>query len=184
MRKIITAFILLTFVNALSQEDNKDVIKTSKIKKTTTYDKNGKKEINKIKVVTTETQENNFNPNQKEQLNQDKVSTPIEISRVIMIDNDKDPFYDKTIKVKFYKLKSKKYALKSEKNNLTISYYDGNKEIVIGSAIKSKFNKYYILHSKQYNGVGYFNKNDEFIIEYYNPKNNTNEFKIFEKFGA
>ncbi|EDP97522.1 hypothetical protein U8527_04195 [Kordia algicida OT-1] len=176
MKKLIAAAFLLSGMIVFAQNDK---IVTTKVKKQTVV-KNGEKVDKKVKVITTKTQEVKFDKDQKHQLNQDRVPAPIAVTKVYMIDNDKDPFYDKVTKVKYYNMDNKKYAFSAEGNALNISYFENDKEVNVGKAVRSKFNNYYVISSKKMNGVGYFTKDNDFVIEYYSPTENDTKIMMFE----
>lgn len=176
MKKLIIAAILVTGTFAFAQNDK---IKTTKTTKTTVVE-NGEVINNKVTVVTEKTQEVKFDNTQKHQLNQDRVPAPIAVTKIVMVDNDKDPFYDKLIKVKYYNKDNKKYAFKAEGNSLSISYFEGETEVQIGKAVRSKYNNYYLITSEEMNGIGYFTKDNDFVMEYYDPKTDDTNMMIFE----
>ena len=145
MKKLIIAAILLTGMFAFAQ---KDKIVTTEVKKTTTV--KGDEVINtKVKVITEKAQKVEFAEGQKHQLNQDRVMAPIAVTKTFMIDNDKDPFYDKITKVKYYNMNNRKYAFSAEGNSLNMSYTENGKEINIGKAVRSKYNNYYVISKKK-----------------------------------
>ena len=97
-----------------------------------------------------------------------------------MIDNDKDPFYDKVTKVKYYNMGDKKYAFRAEGNSLNMSYIVDEEEVNIGKAIRSQRNNYYVISSKEMNGVGYFTKENDFVLEYYDQESDDTKIVVFE----
>lgn len=176
MKKLLIVAFLLSGMIAFAQNDE---VKTTKIKKTTEV-KNGEVINTKVKVITEKKQEVKFAENQKHQLNQDRVMAPIAVTKTFMIDNDKDPFYDKVTKVKYYNMNDKKYAFQAEGNALNISYLENEKEVNIGKAVRSKYNNYYVISTKEMNGVGYFTKDNDFIIEYYDTEAQDTKVVMFE----
>jgi hypothetical protein len=156
-----------------------DKIKTTKTTKTTVVE-NGEVINKKVKVITEKTQKVKFDKTQKHQLNQDRVVAPIAVTKIFMIDNDKDPFYDKVTKVKYYNMDNKKFAFQAEGNSLKISFFEGEKEVNIGKAVRSQYNNYYVISSKEMNGVGYFTKDNDFVVEYYDAKKDDTKVLIFE----
>ena len=121
-----------------------------------------------------------FAESQKHQLNQDRVLAPIAVTKTFMIDNDKDPFYDKVTKVKYYNMGDKKYAFRAEGNSLNMSYIVDEEEVNIGKAIRSQRNNYYVISSKEMNGVGYFTKENDFVLEYYDQESDDTKIVVFE----
>lgn len=176
MRNLIAIALLLTGTFVFAQNDK---IVTTKTKKTSVV-KDGEVINKKVKIITEKTQKQKFDKSQKHQLNQDRVVAPIAITKIFMVDNDKDPFYDKVTKVKYYNMDNKKYAFQAEGNSLKISFFENDKEVNIGKAVRSQFNNYYVISAKNINGVGYFTKDNDFVMEYYDEKSDDTKFIIFE----
>ena len=55
--------------------------------------------------------------------------------------------------------------MKANKKGFTLSDAEKNN---IGYAARSSNNQYYILNMDNYSGVGYFNNEGNFVVEYYN----------------
>ncbi|WP_430411750.1 hypothetical protein [Kordia sp.] len=176
LKNIVAAAILLSGTIVFAQNDK---VVTSEVKKTTVVE-NGEVINKKVKVITEKTQKVKFDKSQKHQLNQDRVIAPIAVTKIFMVDNDKDPFYDKVTKVKYYNMNNKKYAFQAEGNALKMSFFEGEKEINIGKAVRSQHNNYYVISSKEMNGVGYFTKDNDFVLEYYDPKADDTKVLVFE----
>ena len=92
-----------------------------------------------------------FNPNQQYLLNQQLIKTPINVTKVIMIDEDKDNFYDRAVKVN-YTLPAGNALV--EDNNLNLSEISHNVDTDDSE-------------NKNYTGSGYFNDKGKFIAKYY-----------------
>lgn len=180
MKNVILGILSIASVSMLNAQS--DIIKTSQTEKTTKINEDGVAYNTKVKVITEKKQRTQFEPSQKYQLNQDRANTPITVEKTIMIDNDIDPFYDKKIKVKYFKFNGKKYSFFIDQNSVLVTYKLNDKDITSTTAIKSKNNNFYIVKGADFNGVGYFNKHNDFVVEYYNAKTNTTEFAIFETF--
>lgn len=159
-----------------------EVIKTTEVKKAKKVNEKGEVYNTKVKVVTQKEKEMKFDPKQKHKLNQDVVESPITVDKTIMVDNDSDAFYDTKTKVKYFKYKGNKYDFLIDKNNLLITYKLDDKDITSARAIKSMNNNFYIVEGKEFNGVGYFNKYGDFIIEYRNNESKKVEYAVFETF--
>ncbi|TYP99321.1 hypothetical protein C7447_102643 [Tenacibaculum adriaticum] len=177
MRNLILSAIMLSGTMLCAQTDK---MVTTKVKKETNVSDNGVIYNTKVKVVTEKTKNTQFDPAQKHQLNQDRVASPVSVTKTVMIDNDMDPFYDKTTQIKYYNFKGKKYGFHVNKNSLLITYRVDNKDISSARAIKSKYNNYYVINGKDFNGVGYFNKDNDFVVEYYDQKTDDTEIAVFE----
>lgn len=180
MKKIIMGLLLTGSIASLNAQT--EVIKTTEVKKAKKINEKGLVYDTKVKVVTKKEKQTKFNPNQKNKLNQDVVASPITVDKTIMVDNDSDIFYDSKAKVKYFKYKGNKYDFLIDKNNLLITYKLNNEDITSARAIKSINNNFYVVEGKDFNGVGYFNKYGDFIIEYKNQESNNLEQAIFETF--
>lgn len=176
MKKILTVAVLLATTIGFAQNDK---VVTTEVKKQKVM-KNGEMVNKKTKIITEKKQKVAFDKSQRYELNQDRVPAPVETTKIYMIDNDKDPFYDKITKVKYYDMDNKKFALVSDENTLKINQIINDDEMTLGKAVRSKYNDYYIINSKKMNGVGYFTKDNEFVIEYYSPKNKKTQILIFQ----
>ena len=176
MKKILIGALLLSGLTVFAQEDK---VVTTQVKKQTVVE-NGEVINKKVKVVTEKRQDVKFDESQKHQLNQDRVPAPVAVTKTIMIDNDKDPFYDKVTKVKFYNMDNKKFAFRADGNSLNIGLMEDGEEKNIGRAVRSKFNNYYVITARDMNGVGYFTKDNDFVIEYYDPEAKDTKVVMFE----
>lgn len=177
MRNLILSLLVVAGTSVYAQTDK---MVTTKVKKETKVNSKGELYTTKVKVKTTKMKDTRMNPNQKHQLNQARVASPVTVTKTVMIDNDKDPFYDKATKLKYYKYKGKKYDFSANKNSLLISEIRNNKAVSTTTAVKSKYNNYYIIYGPEFNGIGYFNKDNDFVVEYYDKVVGDTEFAVFE----
>ncbi|WP_046756215.1 hypothetical protein [Kordia jejudonensis] len=176
MKKILA--IALLFSGTLMFAQTEKVV-TSKTKKTTTM-KNGEMINTKVKVITEKTKQVKFDKSQRYQLNQDRVPAQTAVTKIYMIDNDKDPAYDEITKVKYYTINNKKYAFKLNDNDLDISFFENDQEVNVGRAVQSKYNDYYVINSKEMSGVGYYTKDNDFVMEYYDTDSNEVKVLVFD----
>lgn len=173
---------LLTIGSIITVNAQKEVVKSTTVKKNQKITKNGETYNTKVKVITKKEKTARFNPDQKNKLNQDLVASAVVVEKTIMIDNDKDPYYDTKTKVKYFKYKDVKYSFFIDKDNLLVTYKVDDKDITSATALKSINNNFYIVEGKDFNGTGYFNKHGDFIIEYRNKTSDKIEYAIFETF--
>lgn len=174
---ILTALLIgaITTVNAQT-----DILETKKVDRDIKVTENGTVYDTKVKVITKKTQNTVMNPEQKYQVNQDRIASPITVEKTIMIDNDLDPFYDKTVTMKYYKYKGKTYNFSTDDRGLILAYKSGNKVINSTRAYRTKSNRFYIVSGTEFNGVGYFDQNKNFVVEYFNKVTNNTEYVVFE----
>ncbi|CAM1366758.1 hypothetical protein [Tenacibaculum soleae] len=180
MKNLFIGLLLVGVITTVNSQT--EVVKTTKVEKSQKVDKNGVKYNTKVKVVTEKSQKVKFNPNQKNKLNQKIVDSPITVTKNIMVDNDKDPFYDTKTKVTYFKYKQVKYDFLINQNDLLITYKLKDKDITSAKALKSINNNFYVVAGNDFNGVGYFNSQGDFIVEYKDKKSDKLEYATFETF--
>ncbi|CAM1333433.1 hypothetical protein [Tenacibaculum aestuariivivum] len=180
MKNLIISLLLIGATETVNSQS--DIIKTTEVKKVKKTTEKGIDYATKVKVTTEKSQRTKFNPNQKYELNQNRVESPVVIKKNIMVDNDVDANYDIKTSVKYYKYKGVRYSFFIDEDNLLITYKVNEKDITSTKAIKSINNNFYIVEGNDFNGVGYYNKNNNFVIEYKNKNSNKLEYAIFETF--
>lgn len=178
MKKITLSILFLGAIVTVNAQS--DVMKTSEVKKTVRVNEKGEAYETKVKVITEKTQRTQFDPNQKHQLNQDRIETPVTVERTIMIDNDMDPFYDKKTEIQYFNHNGKKYDFFIDNDNVLITYRIDDKKVNSAKAYKSKNNRFYIITGDEFNGIGYFNKSNDFVVEYYDNVSNDVGYAVFE----
>ena len=181
MKKLIYILALSLITGVYAQENNpvnvteETEVKTIKVKK-------GDKVIeNKISIKTEQTQEVKIDPKNEYDLNGDVIETPIKVTKTVKVDNDNDPYYDSKTKVTYYKFDSKDYTFIPDDKGFVVSIKEGDEDVYFGKARYSKRHSNYIISTTNYTGVGYFEKDGSFVIEYYDGKSDgivTKEFKI------
>lgn len=166
----------LIFANLTAQ--NTDTLKTTK--KTVLTDTINDQIIERsVKTVTEKEQEIKLDPADEGKINGDRVFPPTKVTKTYYIDNDNDPFYDKVLKIRYYESNGEKYAFKSSDNGFSINTIDDVKnESEEGVATKSLSSPYYVIKTTGLNGIGYFDENNNFIIEHFDE--NTGQLKVIE----
>lgn len=169
MKNTVYIFFLLMFTNLVAQTstNSTDILEETVIKKAI-IKKDGKQIENKTKITTREVQDITLEAEDKYSVNQDRIETPIKVTKIVEIDNDNDPFYDSEAQFIYYKLNNEDYIFKQNKKGYTVFVNRNGNDEVIAEAVKSVKNDYYIYLTDLGNeGVGYFDEKGNFIIEYY-----------------
>jgi hypothetical protein len=182
MKKLMLSILFIGAIGFINAQT--EVIKTTEVKSQPEVTDNGVVYNTKVKVVTEKTKTNMFDPAQRHKLNQDLVTTPVAVTKTVMIDNDMDPFYDDKTKVRYFTYKGKKYGFYVDENrrDFLITYRLKSKDINSARAIMSNNKNYYIVSGADFNGIGYFDTNRNFVIEYFDEKSNTLEVAVFDTF--
>lgn len=178
MKNLIVGLLFIAGIMTVNAQT--EVIKTTEVKKAKKVNEKGETYDTKVKVVTTKEKKVKFDPKQKHQLNQGVIETPVAVEKTIMVDNDKDPFYDSKTKVNYFKYKGEQYGFLIDQKDLLITRKVNNEDVTSARAYRSINNDFYVVQGDEFNGVGYFNKYGDFIIEYRNKETNKLEYAIFE----
>lgn len=144
----------------------------------TTVNKNGEKvSENTVKVTTKKEQEIKTVQRKGNTTNGDKVDTPIKVTKTIQIDSDSDPFYDATNKTVYYNYNNDRFAFTSDSNGFLIA---SPNDPSYAEARKSASNHFYLMTIQGQPGVGYFDSNGNFIVEYYDKENDAMVMESYE----
>ncbi len=167
MKKIMYMVAFLAFGHAFAQTQPKNVSEETTVK--TTKINNGDKILeNKVKVTTREEQTIEFNENDKNKRDKDIVETPVMVTKIVEVKND-----DTTTKteVGYFEFDGKRYY--SNK---------ANNDFLQPSAQITKFKKenYYLFQNNNYTGIGYFDEEGNFIVEYSDKTGGNVKMQKFE----
>ncbi|MFD2823558.1 hypothetical protein ACFS5M_07750 [Lacinutrix iliipiscaria] len=181
MKNLIYIFSLLMFTGLYAQDNNPvDVTEETKVK-TIKVAEQGKVVEKKVKVKTLQTQEVKIDPEDRYDLNGNRIETPVKVTKTVMVDNDKDPYYETKTKVTYYKFNDVDYTFIPDEKGFIVTIKKGDSDITFGKARYSVKNMSYIFTTDKFTGVGYFDKHKTFVIEYYDGESDglvTKEFKI------
>lgn len=178
MKNTIYMLAILICGTAFAQEKPtqiKEEVKTKTIKNT-----NGKEE--KIKIITRETSDVKLNKADKNKVNQSRISAIKKVDKMVMVDNDEDAAYDFLTKETFYISGDNNYKFSPNKKGFNITYNDNNSDYVkVGNAFITSANGNYIVRGKVENGLGYFDNEGNFIVEYYDENSKGIKQKTYKK---
>lgn len=172
MKNLIYIGIFLFSVSFYAQDKPRSMSETTEVK--TVKIDNGKEVVeNKVKVTTREEKSIKLDKNDAGKVNQDMmVDNDKTVTKTIQIDNDNDPFYDSEIELVTYVRDNREYSFIKNSNGFSVTAKSSKKNF--GTAFRSSLNdNYYIFNNSDYSGVGYFDKNGNFIIEYYDTDSNS-----------
>ncbi|NCT15872.1 MAG: hypothetical protein GW774_11480, partial [Flavobacteriales bacterium] len=134
------------------------------------------------KVITKETSDITLDDDDINKVNQNRLKSDIIVEKTVMIDNDADSKYDVLSKQTFYKLGDSGYRFSPNKKGFDIDFSSENAKFKqVGNAWNTSSNQYYIVNESMYSGIGHFDANGNFVIEYYNKDLDVVEIKTYEK---
>ncbi|HLT32945.1 MAG TPA: hypothetical protein VKZ98_04065 [Aquaticitalea sp.] len=173
---LLISFLMLTTTYAQKKPvDKMEETKTTK----TTINKNGEKvSESTVKVTTKKEQEIKTVQRKGNTPDGDKVETPVKVTKTIQIDRDFDPFYDVNDKMIYYTYNDDKYTFASDSKGFLITSPENS---TYGQARKSASNHFYLMTIKGHPGVGYFDRNGTFVIEYYDKEKDAMIMESYER---
>jgi bifunctional ADP-heptose synthase (sugar kinase/adenylyltransferase) len=181
MKNLMLLIAIILSGNVFAQETPKEVkqeteVKTVKIKDS---DKTTEK---KVKVVTRETALVELDKKDKNKTDQNRVESTKKIEKTVFIDNNNDDNYDMLTQETYYVLGDGKYMFTPNKKGFDIAF-DKNKDndhlVKVGKAWTTSRNGYYILNGDMHSGIGSFDSDGNFSVEYYNKDTDQVEVKTY-----
>ena len=179
MKKLLYTIIFMSGAIAFAQNPV-DHMETTQVK-SETVKKDGKTIETKVKVVTKKEQEVKTDPRQANQRDANQIIAPTKVTKEVLVDNDNDSSYESKSEITYYTYNNNKYGFKTDKNGFVMTTVEGEKEVVLGTAIRSSNNQFYIMNTPNYSGVGYYDENRNFVVEYYDENSNTLVTESFEE---
>jgi len=177
MKRLIYLFTFLMIAGTYAQE--KDPIDKMEETKTTTIktNKNGKVVETKVKETIKKEQVVKTVPEAGHKINQNRLDTPVKVTKIVQIDSDSDPFYDTENKVVYYNFNDEKFTFTSDAKGFIISSASNNS---YGQARKSMNNHFYIMTIKEQPAIGYFDNDGNFVVEYYDANKDVMVIESYE----
>ncbi|MFD1162187.1 hypothetical protein [Hwangdonia seohaensis] len=167
MKNLIFAFALLFIGSAMAQEKPKEVKQETKVKIVKT--KNDKETSEKkVKVITRETADVKLDKKDENKVNQNRVNATKKVEKMVMVDDDNDADYDVLTKETFFVSGNETYKFTPNERGFDIIFdKDENEFVKIGKAWSTSASGNYIIRGEMHNGIGYFDKNGNFVVEYF-----------------
>ena len=181
MKNLLLLIAIILSGNLFAQEKPKELKQETEVKTITTKDANKTTE-KKIKVVTTETASVELADKDKNKTNQDRIEATKTVKKTVFIDNDNDDNYDFLTEETYYVLGDEKYMFTPNKRGFDIAFdknKDNNQFNKVGKAWVTSTSNYYILNGDMHSGIGYFDTNGNFAVEYYNKDTDQVEIKTY-----
>jgi hypothetical protein len=161
-----------------AQEKPKDVSEETTTK-TRTVVEDGELVEKKMKVTTRNEQDIVLKDSKNSKENKDVFARPSTITQTVEIDNDKDPYYDSISETVSYSYNNEDYVFKKSNNGFLVAGTDSDVQTDFGRFIITNRSNNYVFTSDDYNGIGYFNANNDFVVEYYDAAKNEIVKKVF-----
>lgn len=167
MKNTIYILVLLICSTAYAQDKPTEVKKETEVK-TVTYKTGKKTKEEKEKIISKETSNVKLDEADANKVNQDRVSATKKVQTTVMVDKDADDAYDIITKDTYFVNLNDDYKFSPNDSGFDITLINDKQEFVsVGKAWNSYNPGTYLISGKEYDGVGYFDKDGNFIIEYY-----------------
>ncbi|MFL0352564.1 hypothetical protein [Xanthomarina sp. GH4-25] len=166
MKNLIYIVMFLVPTVFFAQEKPKNVSEETTTK-TITVDDGREVVEKKVKVTTKEEQEIKLAEDDKNKVNQEIVASPSKVTQTVEVDNDMDPMYDSKTQSVYYSYNDENFVFKRNKDGFVVSEIGTDVQTDYGHVLNTSRNNNYVFTSSDYNGVGYFDANNNFIVEYY-----------------
>ena len=160
--KIIKYIALSIFVFAsalLVAQENRDIIETKTVEKAK-FLQDGVYVDKKVSILETRTQLVDTKPSQSHLLNQERLNTPIHVTKIIKIDSDNDQQYDLKHTITYKKINNAIVDLTIKRNDEANIQKD---EILF----KGDTYKAYLLGTDDTAVFGWVNEESEFVVDYF-----------------
>ncbi|WP_378186341.1 hypothetical protein ACE939_14590 [Aquimarina sp. W85] len=177
MRNVFLLILFVFSIHVNAQENPKNVKVEETTKTVKVKDNKGTVE-NKVKTTVKEESEVKMDPADKEKVNQQRIETPSTVTETSSIDNDMDNAYDVITKKTYYRHNNLDYTFSPKEKGFDVATKKESKNV--GKAIRSSQPNYYFFDSNNDRGFGYFDKDGNFTVEYYDSS--TKEMKM-EKYS-
>lgn len=183
MKNVIYTLIFLFVANVWAQQTPKNVSEESTVKTVKTNNGSGIVE-KKVKVTTREEQKIEFAEKDANKTDKDVVNSPVKVNKTIEIDNDFDNSFDSKTEVTYYEFEGQQYNFKKVNNGFSVLVENNETPDSFGNIVKFKRENHYLFQNGNDTGIGYFNEDGSFTIEYYDKDTRTvtsQEFILVKK---
>lgn len=180
MKNIIYICTLLMVSTAIAQEKPSEVKEEVKVK--TIKQNNGENVTKKkIKMVTRETSNVQLDESEEDKINQQRVDAVTKMEKKVMMAKNSNNFTTLS-KVTYYVVDDKNYMFTPKPYGFDLANSNANKEFtVMAKAWVTKANGSYIIKGETQNGIGHFDRNGNFIVEYFDDYSNSIKSTMYSK---
>ena len=183
MKNVIYICLFLFVGTIWAQEEPKNVSEETIVK--TVKTNNGSK-INekKIKVTTREEQNIEFATEDADKRDKDVVDSPIKVKKTIEIHDEMDNSFSSKSEIAYYEYGGKQYNFNKVNNGFSVLVENNETPDNFGNIVKFKRENHYLFQNGDDTGIGYFNKDGSFTIEFYDSNSGvvtSQEFLLIKK---
>lgn len=176
MKNVLFIAVLLISGTLLAQESPKEVKQETEVT-TVKTDHGDKISAKSVKVVTKETSDIKL-----DEKNQDRVASGKKVEKEVYVDNDDNTGYQFSTKETYYISDGGSYVFSPHNQGFGINFNEDN-DTTVESAKSwvSSNDEYYIVEGESHSGIGHFNTNGDFVVEYYNKDTQKVAVKVYQK---
>lgn|SRR5690554_652704 len=177
--KNVLYIVVLMFTTVIFAQNKPKNVSEETTTKTIKVDDGSQVLEQKVKITTREEQQIELDAKDKNKVNQDIVSSPSKVTQTIEVATEKDPMYDSKTETIYYNYNDESYIFKKNNKGFLVSELASDSEMNFGNVLRtSRANNYYFV-SDDYTGIGHFDSNNNFVIEYYDASKEAIVRKVF-----
>ncbi len=181
MKNLLFIAALILSGTLIAQEKPTEVKQETEVKtvKTNHGDKVSKKSV---KVVTKETANVELDKSDKDKIDQSRVKATTKVEKEVYVDNDDSTGFNMLTTETYFVSDGGTYAFSPNEKGFGMNYNpEDDASVEIGKSWASSNDGYYIVDGEAHSGIGHFNDNGDFVVEYYNKDTQQVEVKIYKK---
>lgn len=183
MKNVIYICLFLFAGTMWAQEAPKNVSEETVVK--TVKTNNGSKIVEKkVKVTTREEQKIEFAQEDDHKRDKDIVLSPVKVNKTIETHDDMDNSFHSKTEIAYYEYEGKRYNFKKVNTGFSVLVDNNETPDNFGEIVKFKRENHYLFQNGNDTGIGYFNEDGSFTIEYYDKNTRTvtsQEFILIKK---
>ena len=172
MKNVIYISLFLVAGTIWSQEKPKNVSEKTIVKTVNTND-GSKINAKEIKVTTREEQNIEFASADENKIDKDIVVSPVKVKKTIKINDDMDNSFNSKSEVTYYEYEGQHYNFSKVNNGFSVLVENNDTPNNFGNIVKFNRENHYLFQNDNDTGIGYFNEDGSFTIEYYDSDTGT-----------
>lgn len=141
--KLLLPVISVLFMSSgIAQEHSAEILETTTTK-TFSFEKEGVNQQYELKVYETRKYEIKLKKEDKDKVNQNRVKTPAYVSKLILINNEKDKSYDRYIVLKYKKSPNDSFELVQTAKGFAVNVDKNHLEYIMGEGVYRTHNNHH-----------------------------------------
>lgn len=181
MKNLLFIAALILSGTLIAQDKPTEVKKETEVK-TVKTNHGAKTTAKSVKVVTKETSNIELDENDKDKIDQSRVEATTKVEKDVYVDNDDNTGYNMLTTETYFISDGGTYAFSPNDKGFGMNFNsEADDSVEIGNSWVSSNKAYYIVEGEAHSGIGHFNAEGDFVVEYYNKDTRQVEVKTYKK---